>query len=330
MADPHRPGEFDLIARYFAPLAAGEAGAFDLTDDAAVLTPSPGWAIVATADAMVAGVHFLPEDPPDLIARKLLRVNLSDLAAMGARPRAYLLTTAFPAAIDDAWLAAFAEGLAADQAEFGIHLLGGDTVSTPGSLTLSLTALGEARDGAVLRRSRAKPGDTVYVTGTIGDAALGLDSLRGHLGGLGPRQAEYLAGRYRLPQPRTACGPRLLGLAHAALDVSDGLVGDLGHICKASGLAAVIEAAHVPTSEAADEALAADPELLARILTGGDDYELLFTAPPDAAAAIAALGAELGLAITAIGRCEAGQGVSAVDRDGVALEGLGEGGWHHG
>ena len=236
MANPHRPCEFDLIARYFAPLAAGEAGAFGLTDDAAVLTPSPGWATVTTADAMVAGVHFLPEDPPDLIARKLLRVNLSDLAAMGARPRAYLLTTAFPAAIDDAWLAAFTEGLAADQAEFGIHLLGGDTVSTPGPLTLSLMALGEARDGAVLRRSGAKPGDTVYVTGTIGDAALGLDSLRGHLSGLGPRQAEYLAGRYRLPQPRMACGPRLLGLAHAALDVSDGLVGDLDQWHRTDGM----------------------------------------------------------------------------------------------
>jgi thiamine-monophosphate kinase len=330
MARPSRPGEFDLIARYFAPLAAGEAGAFGLTDDAAVLMPGPGMAVVATADAMVAGVHFLPDDPPDLIARKLLRVNLSDLAAMGARPRAYLLTTAFPEAIDEIWLAAFAEGLAADQAEFGIHLLGGDTVSTPGPLTLSLTALGEAVDGAVLRRAGARPGDTVYVTGTIGDAALGLDSLRGHLGGLGPRQAEYLAGRYRLPRPRTDCGPRLLGLAHAALDVSDGLVGDLGHICKESGVAAVIEAARVPTSEAADEALAADPDLLVRILTGGDDYELLFAAPPDAEAEIAALGAALNLPITPIGRCEPGQGVRAVDRDGAALEGLGEGGWRHG
>ncbi|MBT6116736.1 MAG: thiamine-phosphate kinase, partial [Rhodospirillaceae bacterium] len=299
-------------------------------DDAALLAPASGCAIVATADAMVAGVHFLPEDPPDLIARKLLRVNLSDLAAMGARPRAYLLTLALPKEIDDDWLAAFAGGLAADQAEFGIHLAGGDTVSTPGPLTLSLTALGEAKDGAVLRRSGAEAGDTVYVTGTIGDAALGLDSLQGRLGGMGPRQTEVLTGRYRLPRPRTACGPRLLGLAHAALDVSDGLVADLGHLCKASGVAAVIEAARVPISEAAGEALAADPDLLPRVLTGGDDYELAFAAPPEAEEAIRALGVELELPVAAIGRCEAGQGVRVVDRDGAALDGLGVGGWRHG
>ena len=329
MARPRRPGEFELIARHFAPLAAGEVGAFGLTDDAAVLQLAPGCAMVATADAMVAGVHFLQDDPPDLVARKLLRVNLSDLAAMGARPRAYLLTTALPEAIDDAWLSAFAAGLAADQVEFGVTLAGGDTVSTPGPLALSLTAVGEAEGGAVLRRAGAEPGDTVYVTGTIGDAALGLDCLQGCLAGLGPQQTAHLVGRYRLPQPRTGLGPRLVGLAHAALDVSDGLVADLGHLCRQSGLGAVIEAACVPLSEAAGEALAADLDLLLRVLTGGDDYELVFAAPPEAGAAIEAICVELGLRLTAIGSFIAGQGVTVVDRDGVPLDGLGAGGWRH-
>ncbi len=229
------PLEFQRIARHFAPLA-GE-GALGLTDDAAVLASIPGQ-LVVSADAMVEGVHFPAGEAPDLVARKLLRTNRSELAAMGARPLGYLLTVAVPRNTDEAWFAGFAAGLAADQAEFGLRLLGGDSTSTPGPVTVSLTILGTAH--AVLRRAGAREGDDVWVSGTIGDAALGLLALSGEVAD----PDGFLVGRYRLPQPRLELGRRLVGIAHAAMDVSDGLVQDLGHLCRAAGLGAVVEAAH--------------------------------------------------------------------------------------
>src|SRR5690242_19837048 len=226
------PAEFDLIARHFRPLAG--PGALDLRDDAALLTPPPGHDLVLTADAMVGGVHFLPDDPPDLIGRKLLRVNLSDLAAKGATPLGYLMTVSAPKGTPDAWFAGFAAGLAADQATFGVSLLGGDTTSTPGPLSLSLTMIGHVAHGAAVHRFGAQGGDEVWVTGTIGDGALGLAVALGRL----TDASGYLLGRYRLPQPRI--GLAIAGIASAGMDVSDGLVQDLGHICRASGLAAAI------------------------------------------------------------------------------------------
>ena len=324
------PGEFEIIAKYFAPLAAGAAGAEGLGNDGAIFTPDAGLSVVVTADAMVAGVHFLPEDPPDLIGRKLLRVNLSDLAAMGARPRGYLLVTAFPEDIDDAWIAAFVEGLARDQAEFGIDLLGGDTVSTPGPLTLSLTAFGEMAQDQVLHRSGARAGDDIYVSGTIGDGALGLMALRGSLDHLGAEDCVALAERYRLPVPRIALGQALAarGLARGALDISDGLVADLGHICDASGLGAYLSAELVPLSEAARRALDVDSGLCETILTGGDDYELLFTAAPEQAEAIAALARELSLPLIRIGHMSTGRGVRVEARDRTEII-LSSKGWAH-
>lgn len=323
-------GEFELIARYFAPLAAGEPGAAGLRDDAALIDPAPGTTLVATVDAMVEGVHFLPEDPAEMLGRKLLRVNLSDLAAMGARPRGYLLVTAFSERIDEAWIAAFVAGLAADQRDFGLGLLGGDTVRTPGPLTLSLTALGEVARGRALARSTARAGDLVYVSGTVGDGALGLKVLRGGLAGLAPAARQALAARYRLPVPRLALGQALAarGLATAAIDVSDGLVADLGHIAETSGLAGEIEAAAVPQSEAARHALAAEPGLREAVLAGGDDYELLFTVAPGRAEEVARLAAELDLPLTRIGTMAAGEGVRALDEAGrpLALDGRG---WTH-
>ncbi|HYZ32288.1 MAG TPA: thiamine-phosphate kinase, partial [Crenalkalicoccus sp.] len=247
------PAEFALIARHFRPLAG--PAALDLGDDAALLDAPSGRQIVMTVDTMVAGVHFLLDDPPETIGRKLLRVNLSDLAAMGAAPLGYLMTTALPRGTPEAWLAAFAAGLAEDQRGFGIQLLGGDTVATPGPVTLSLTALGTVAPGAALRRKGAVPGDTLWVSGTIGDGALGLRALRGEVAD--PEGA--LARRYRLPEPRLGLGAGLAGLAHAAMDVSDGLLQDLGHLCRAGGCAAELEAASVPLSPSAAAALAADP-----------------------------------------------------------------------
>ncbi len=309
-----RLDEFARIARFFAPLAG--PGALGLLDDAALVDALPGRQLVLTADALVGGVHFLADDPPNLVARKMLRVNLSDLAAMGAAPLGYLMTTALPAACDEAWLAGFAEGLAGDQAAFGISLLGGDSVATPGPATLSVTAIGSVPAGRSVRRGGAIPGDLIYVSGTIGDAALGLRALRGELPGLDDTQRSFLADRYHLPQPRLALGERLIGVAHAMLDISDGLIGDLNHLCAVSGVAAVLEAASVPLSPAVRAALASDRALLAPVLGGGDDYELVFTAPRAAEPALAGLATALALPITTIGRIEAGSGVRVIDETG--------------
>ncbi len=324
MSAARLPAEFELIARYFAPLARGSAGAEGLADDAAFIDVDPAMELVVTADALVAGVHFRPEDPPGLVARKALRVNLSDLAAKGARPLGYLLTIALPRHLDAAWVEAFCAGLAADQAEYGITLMGGDTTSTPGPLTLSITAFGTVPRGRALKRRAARAGDAVVVSGTIGDAALGLLALGGELKTLPAAQRDALIDRYHLPRPRTALGPLLAqsGNVHAAIDVSDGLVADLGHICETSGLGAEIEAARVPLSDAARTALAAAPELRRTILGGGDDYEILLTAPPGRVAALDEEAARLGLALTVIGRMTAGSAVRVVDEAGreIALE----------
>src|SRR6266404_1301664 len=310
-------GEFGRIRRFFAPLAG--PGGLDLRDDAALLDCAPGHQLVVTVDAIVAGVHYLPDDPPDLVARKLLRVNLSDLAAMGARPRHYLLTTALPAALDDDWLARFAEGLAEDQRRYGIDLIGGDSVATEGPAVLSLTAIGEVTAGAEIRRSGASPGDRVWVSGTIGDAFLGLAVLRGGYPELATEERTVLISRFQLPEPRVGLGPRLAGIAHAMLDVSDGLVADLGHICEASEVGANIALAELPLSPAARQIAAGTPDLLLQLATAGDDYELLFTAPPEASETILRLSAELRLPLTAIGTIEPGAAVRLVDAEGKVV-----------
>ncbi len=296
------PGEFELIARYFAPLARGFPGAFGLLDDAAVIAPPPGHELVAKTDAIVGGVHFLHDDPPHLIARKALRVNLSDLAAKGAVPRAYMLDIILPMTVTEEWIAAFARGLAEDQNEYGVHLIGGDTDSTPGPVTIAITAFGDVATGRMLRRGGARAGDTVFVTGTIGDAALGLAVLRGKLPNLDANAADFLVDRYRLPRPRFRLGPGLIGTANAAVDVSDGLLADLGHLCEASELTAVIEAPRVPLSTVGRAVLATNSGHITTVLAGGDDYELVFTAPPEAVNELAELSRTVDVPITAIGR----------------------------
>lgn len=283
MAGRPLPGEFELIARYFAPLAAGAPGAVGLTDDVAAIEVEPHEQLIVKSDAIVAGVHFLADDPPDLIARKLLRVNLSDLAGKGARPLGYLMTCAFPREIDEPWLAKFVDGLAADQKEFGLTLLGGDTTATPGPVTLSATVLGAVAKDHLPRRSDARDGDTVLVSGSLGDGALGLDVLRNCVPDVDAAGRGYLIDRYRLPLPRLALGRALVeaGIVHASMDVSDGLLADLGHICSTSGLGADIEWPRLPLSDAAGQLVARDPALRERIIAGGDDYELLLTVSAD-------------------------------------------------
>ena len=305
------PGEFDIIRSVFRPLAAGQPGAFELTDDAACLMPPPGHEIVLTADAIVAGVHFLVDDPAEDVAVKLLGVNLSDLAAMGAEPLGYLITTAWPRPLDLAWIEGFGRGLAAAQDAFGIGLLGGDTVATNGPMTLSLTAIGSLPRGQALRRAGARPGDRICVSGTIGDAAAGLALLQGRLSDNDATRREFLIGRYRRPLPRLALGLALRGLATACIDVSDGLLADLGHILETSAVGAEIDLAAVPLS-AAD---AGREDRLAAI-AGGDDYELLFTVPADRLDELAAAANRGGVALHAIGRIVTGSGIVVRDEDG--------------
>lgn len=308
--------EFEMIARYLAPLAAEMPGALGLRDDAALLQPSPGMELVITSDAMIEDVHFLRGDGPAVIAAKLLRVNLSDIAAKGARPIGYQLILGLPEMPGEAWLAAFTDSLAAEQAAFRFGLTGGDTVRSPGHMMLSVTMFGEVPAGQMLRRSGALAGDDLYVSGCIGDAALALlTKLRGRR--FGAAAAAHFAERLNRPSPRMALGLGLRGLAHAAMDVSDGLVQDAGHLVAASGLAAEIDLRLLPLSDAAAEVLEHEPALLAELVGGGEDYEILFAAPPAARAEIEALGATTKTRVTRIGRLEGGQGIRLLDRRGM-------------
>ena len=326
MADRHaRSGEFELIARYFAPLAADWPGAFGLGDDAAILGVSDGIDRVVTTDALIEGTHFLPADPPGRVAQKALRVNLSDLAAMGATPEVYTLALQIPEARDDGWIAALAQGLAMDQALFGITLIGGDTVSARGPAMLSVTAIGRLAHGGPLRRNGAAAGDDVYVSGTIGDGGLGLRACRGEVAGLDAVQRRYAIDRYQLPEPRIALGTALVGTATACLDVSDGLVADLGHLARASGLAAEILLEAVPWSNAA---AAAQHYPETDRITAGDDCELLFTAAPDRREAVATVARSAGTPVTRIGRTTHGSGVQVLDRTGSPVS-LSRTGWRH-
>ncbi|MCZ6744829.1 MAG: thiamine-phosphate kinase, partial [Alphaproteobacteria bacterium] len=293
MKDRPLPAEFELIERFFAPLAKDYPGALALADDGALIELDPGHRLVVTTDVLVAGVHFPAADPPESIARKLLRVNLSDLAAMGAEPLAYLLALALEKDTPSSWLEGFVRGLGTDYAEFAIPLVGGDTVATTGPMTLTLTALGKVAEGSALMRSAAKAGDVIFVSGCIGDGALGLMALEGRAGELAAAHRDYVIDRYRLPRPRLALGQRLVGLAHGVIDVSDGLIADLGHICQTSRLGAKIEGASLPLSDAARAALADDPGLLATLVTGGDDYELLFTIAPEARGSVGEISHDL-------------------------------------
>ncbi|WP_407119018.1 thiamine-phosphate kinase [Bradyrhizobium sp. LMG 9283] len=303
MASTQNPsGEDSLIARYFKPLAT-DPGAFGLVDDAAVLSSS-GEDIVVTTDAVVEGVHYLASDPPDTIARKALRVNLSDLAAKGALPAGFVLTLALRSK-EDAWLRPFADALSEDAKNFACPLLGGDTVSTPGPQMISITAFGRVPRGRMIGRTGARPGDRILVTGTIGDAALGLDVLRGGAaaGALTFDSAtrDFLIARYRLPEPRNVLARAVRDHATAAMDVSDGLAGDLTKLCAASGVSASVDVTSVPLSAAAAGLLAGNVVRVETLLAGGDDYEVLCTVPPSQSDALIAAGQVMGVAVTAIG-----------------------------
>lgn len=311
--------EDDLIATLFAPIAG--PGALGLKDDVACFTPPAGCDLVVTKDALVAGVHFYPDDPPDAIARKALRVNVSDVIAKGADPLGFLLAVALPEDVSLDWLQAFAQALGQDAALYSCPLLGGDTVRTPGPLTLSITALGSVPNGRMVARTGAQVGDAIYVTGSIGDSALGL-YMRGDAPAwaahLSPGDRDFLRQRYLVPQPRFALRHVLRDHAHGAMDVSDGLAGDLAKMMRASGTGASIELARVPLSDAAQAAIALDDRLFETALTGGDDYEILATIAPAQCASFEAGAQAAGVVVTRIGDVVAGEATSFVDENGAA------------
>lgn len=315
-------GEDRMIERFFRPLAS-HPGALDLIDDAALLSPEPGFELVVTVDTTVANVHFFADDPPEAIAKKALRVNLSDLAAKGAKPLGALLAVSFPASANEAWIERFARGLGEDCAAFACPLLGGDTTKTPGPLCVSITAIGSVPSGKMVRRSGAKAGDLVVISGTIGDAALGLEArkrlLRGGFGVLDTAQLDLLFQRYLIPEPRLSLADLLREYANGAMDISDGLAGDLAKLAAASRVRAEIGVERLPLSNPAHDAIAAEPDLLSVALTGGDDYELLAAVPETRFAAFAEAAGRAGVPVTAIGRFSAGEGVAVKGEDGIEL-----------
>ncbi len=321
-------GEFAFIKRRLRPLA-GE-GALDLADDAAVITPGAGEQIVLAADALVAGRHFPSDEEPGAAARKALRANLSDLAAMGARPLGYLTSIVWPETADDAMRAAFADGLAADQARYACALLGGDTTSGPGPLTIAITAVGAVPSGGAVTRAGAKPGDRIYVTGTIGDAGLGLAVYRGAYAPSATARAALLE-RYRLPEPRLALALALRRHASAAIDVSDGLIADARHLAETSQVALTLDLDRLPLSDAARAWLSDQgDEIQARVSLAsfGDDYELIAAAPADRAEGFEAACAAAGAPATCIGEAREGAPGVSVSAGGGVID-AGAGGFTH-
>jgi thiamine-monophosphate kinase len=306
-SDDKLSAEDRLIAEYFKPIAT-HPGALALTDDAAFITPAPGTDVVLKTDAIIGGVHFFAEDDARDVARKALRVNLSDLAAKGATPLGFLVSLALPKDIGADWLKRFALGLRDDAEAYACPLFGGDTDRTPGPVTVSISMFGSVPTGAMVRRAGARAGDRVFVTGTIGDAALGLVLRQGATWNLTAAQRDHLLARYLLPQPRNALADAVRAFASAAMDVSDGLAGDLAKLCRVSGVAARIDAAAVPLSEAARAALRLDPALRETALTGGDDFEVLCTVPPAKADAFRAAAQAAQVPVADIGVIEAGEG----------------------
>jgi thiamine-monophosphate kinase len=316
-----RPSEDELIARFFAPLAGPDG--LGLRDDAALMRPPPGEDLVLTTDALVAGVHFFADDPPEAIARKALRVNLSDLAAKGARPLGFLLSLVLPRDWKEDWLKAFAAALGADASAYHCPIIGGDTVATPGPLTICITALGGVAAGRMVARTGVRAGDRIYVTGCIGDAAIGLALRRGRGPEIPRAERAFLIERYLTPEPRVALAGVMSRHASGGMDVSDGLVGDLTKMLSVSGVSARVPIFRLPLSFAARAAIAADPDLFAVAATGGDDYELIASVAPQSASAFAAEAAAAGVPVTLIGEAIEGLGPPAfigADGDPVVFD----------
>ncbi len=342
-SDTHVQGEEAIIQEFLAPLAAGFAGAYGLEDDCAAYTPTPAHDLVVKTDPIAAGIHFFADDAPEAIAWKALAVNVSDLAAKAAVPRAYLMALSFPEAPTRAWMARFARGLGEAQAAFGMHLIGGDTDRRPGPITISITVFGEVPTGRMVRRGTAKPGDLIFVSGTLGAAAIGL-ALRSEPAGVAG-SANGLLKRWSYPeadveswgravaaslypQPRLGLRRALRASASAAMDLSDGLAKDLGRMCRASDGAATVRLSSLPLEDVVRAAVTADPERWQDVVAGGDDYEVLAAVPPAAAEAFTEQARRDGIPVTLIGSFDRGRGVTIVAADGNPMT-LARPGWDH-
>lgn len=333
MASERLDSEDAIIGAFFAPLARGFKGSFDLADDCAAIAPEPGTDLIVTTDAVTAGVHVFADEDPAAIAWKALSVNVSDLTAKGATPLAYVMMLALPDAPQRAWLSAFCEGLSAAQDAFGCHLIGGDTDRTPGPLSVAITAFGSVPAGRMVRRSGARCGDLVYVSGTIGDAALGLalrrDPTVAARWALTGEECEALDRAYCRPQPPVALRSALLEHASGAMDVSDGLVKDFDRMCRSANAGGVIEAERVPLSPAARKALGCNGVLLADLVTGGEDYQVLASVAPDSSSTFETAAHRAGLAVARVGTiAEAAAGVRVLDASGKELA-ITSPGWDH-
>ncbi len=317
----NKNSESDLIRRLFAPLAEHYPGALDLKDDAALIENRPGHDIVMTTDCLIEDVHFRLDDPPEAVAARSLRSNLSDLAAMGAEPHIYSMAISIPNHVDVPWLERFSAQLSKDQQTYDIHLAGGDTVATPGPLSISITAIGHVPGGTALQRRGAKPGDGIFVTGTIGDAALGLRILQENLELPDNEDREYLVKRFHFPSARIHEGFAIRARATACADISDGLVRDLSNILTVSGCRAVVEWGSIPLSRATLNALETTPSLADLVLSGGDDYELVFTGPDDLAKEFPRIGL--------VENADETKTSVEVWKDGQELTVLGVGGYEH-
>lgn len=307
-------GEFELIARLFAPLATAP-GAFRLEDDVALLRVPKGREVVLKTDAIIEGVHFFPSDPPPSVAQKALRANLSDLAAKGADPIGYLMTLAMPSRVSTRWLRAFCSGLRADQRTYAISLLGGDTTRTAGPLAVAIAAIGTAPRGKTIRRAGARPGDVLFVSGTVGDAGAGLELLKKKR-----RGPKFLIERFHVPQPRLSLGRALRGLATASIDVSDGLLADLGHIADVSRVCIKVRADEVPLSSALRCVWGNNARTVVKAATAGEDYEIAFTCRPEHVGRIREAAARAKTRVTKIGTVEKGRGIVLLDSKGKPIK----------
>jgi thiamine-monophosphate kinase len=330
--DGERPHEFELIQRFFAPLAT-DPGSLGLSDDASVYTPGPGRELVLTKDMLASNVHFFADDPPEAIAAKALRVNLSDLAAKGAVPTAYLLGLGLADDWSANWLERFCCGLSGDQAAFNVVLVGGDTIRSGAGLQISVTAIGEVPEGTAVRRNGAKPGDILYVSGTIGDAAAGLkDRLDPGFSkrlGLPPEETRHILDRYLLPQPRVKLADAVRTCASAAMDVSDGVLADAARLAKASAVDVIIDLEAIPLSPALRHIADVDEAQFLSCLNGGDDYEILACVPPDLCTSFVRLALGQGCQVTPIGKVAAGQGELTVSQNGEPVDRAVLGGFRH-